>query len=72
MGRRVYVPKPGERQRNLIDSAAAHGSHSPGWPHLDRHGNCLCLGGCCVGAGGCRCRACSHRSHAFGRPKADG
>ena len=59
-----YRAKPGELQARRIDMASGKvASHSPGWPHLDRHGNCLCTGGCCLGGGGCRCRECSHRSH---------
>jgi hypothetical protein len=38
-------------------------SHCPGWPHFDRHGNCLCFCGRCLGPGGCRCGPCSHQSH---------
>lgn len=63
--KRVYRMKPGEMQARRIERAdASQGAHSPGWPHFDRHGNCLCTLGCCLGPKGCRCRGgCTHRSH---------
>jgi hypothetical protein len=61
--RRVYRAKPGELQARRIEKAAPAASHSPGWPHYDRRGNCLCTQGCCIAAGGCRCRSCTHQSH---------
>lgn len=50
-------------QARRIDNAAPHSTHTPGWPHLDGRGNCLCLGSCCFGPGGCRCPNCEHLSH---------
>lgn len=55
MSARVYRPKPSEMQARRIGNAAPATSHSPGWPHLDRRGNCLCFGPCCFGPSGNRC-----------------
>lgn len=53
-----------EIQAARVDKAAPHSTHSPGWPHLDARGNCLCTGSCCLGPGGCKCReGCTHQSH---------
>lgn len=61
---RGYRPKPADLQRARIDKAAPGSSHSPGWPHISQTGNCLCLGSCCMGPSGCRCReGCTHQSH---------
>lgn len=55
--------QPDRMQALRLDHAAPHGSHSEGWPHLDRRGNCLCTKRCCLGPGGCCCETCGHRSH---------
>lgn len=63
MGLRPYRPKPAEMQADRIRKAAPSDSHSPGWPHFDRFGNCLCEKKCCL-SGGCVCKSgCSHQSH---------
>lgn len=38
--------------------------HSVGWPHYDRHGNCICLCPHCFGKAGCVCRYCPGHNHA--------
>lgn len=49
-------------QARRIDRADKNtASHSPGWPHLDRHGHCLCFNPCCFGPAGNRCK--EGRSH---------
>lgn len=59
-----YRPSAREMQARRVDKAAPHSTHSPGWPHLSRTGNCLCLGPCCIGPGGCKCReGCAHTTH---------
>lgn len=51
-------------QAARVDKAAPHSTHSPGWPHLSKAGNCLCELPCCLGPGGCKCReGCTHQSH---------
>lgn len=53
-----------EIQAARVDKAAPHTTHLPGWPHLDRRGNCLCDLGCCMGKAGCICKeGCTHQSH---------
>lgn len=50
--------------RQKIDAAdESKNSHSIGWPHRDRFGNCLCFCGVCIGQSGCRCVSCTHQSH---------
>jgi len=69
MGRAMhYRPTPGELQARRVDKAAPHSTHEPGWPHLDKRGNCLCLRRCCIGPGGCTCETCSHQSHPVDTP----
>ena len=51
------------RARARRPDPAPHTTHSPGWPHLDGRGNCLCTLPCCLGRNGCRCPACTHQSH---------
>ena len=54
---RGHRATPGERQARRIEMADPNkGSHSPGWPHLDRHGHCLCFNSCCFGPGGNKCK----------------
>lgn len=64
MSIKTYRRKPGEMQDRRIQNAAPADTHSEGWPHFDRRGNCLCVKRCCLGPGGCTCTdGCTHQSH---------
>lgn len=64
---RAHRADPGALQARRIASAAPERSHSEGWPHLDKRGNCLCVKRCCLGPAGCACEVCEHKSHPWAR-----
>lgn len=68
----VRTRPPGRKpqyEEEASDPRKQKEEHTPGWPHFDKKGNCICFCKKCFGPG-CICRACSGVGH-VNCPQAD-